>query len=260
MNGTKDKVASLSCMDRRHKRLFISHFTHQDDIGIFAHSMFHNYGDLAGFHGSTAEATRVADDLTRLIETANAPIFGVDLKGRVTEWDAIAESLSGFSKQETLGQPSVEKFITEDYKERVEKVLNEALLGKETANFEFPLITKDGRRFDVLLNATTRRDATTRPCRRFVARPVSPRWWRSASAVSTSTVTSHGAADRDQSALHGATRPVNCAVTARGDYGAGEIGAGFQLILVGVDVGVDFLEIIDFVGGIFTLDMMGDDF
>jgi hypothetical protein len=43
-------------------------------------------------------------------------------------------------------------------------------------------------------------------------------------------------------------------------YGAGEIGAGFQLILVGVDVGVDFLEIIDFVGGIFTLDMMGDDF
>ena len=30
--------------------------------------------------------------------------------------------------------------------------------GKETANFEFPLITKNGIRIEVLLNATTRRD------------------------------------------------------------------------------------------------------
>ena len=37
-------------------------------------------------------------------------------------------------------------------------VLDKALRGKETANFEFPLITKNGVRIEVLLNATTRRD------------------------------------------------------------------------------------------------------
>jgi signal transduction histidine kinase len=37
-------------------------------------------------------------------------------------------------------------------------VLDDALRGKETANFEFALYTKDKRRVDVLLNATTRRD------------------------------------------------------------------------------------------------------
>ena len=36
-------------------------------------------------------------------------------------------------------------------------VLQKALAGAETANFEFPLFTKDGRRLVILLNATTRR-------------------------------------------------------------------------------------------------------
>ena len=37
-------------------------------------------------------------------------------------------------------------------------VLDEAMTGNETANFEFPLITKAGARIEVLLNATTRRN------------------------------------------------------------------------------------------------------
>ena len=35
-----------------------------------------------------------------------------------------------------------------------------ALWGKETANFEFPLYTKNGKRVEVLLNAATRRAAS----------------------------------------------------------------------------------------------------
>ena len=48
--------------------------------------------------------------------------------------------------------------ITQEYRDSVGKVLSAALKGDQTANFEFPLITKDGRRLDILLNATTRRD------------------------------------------------------------------------------------------------------
>ena len=103
---------------------------------------------------------RVANDLTQLIDTANAPIFGIDAQGLVTEWNQSAERITGYSKGDVMGQPLVAKFITEDYREAVSEVFDNALNGTETDNFEFPLYTKDGERVEVLLNATTRRDAT----------------------------------------------------------------------------------------------------
>jgi PAS domain-containing protein len=57
-----------------------------------------------------------------------------------------------------MGHSLVEEFITEDYQASVQAVLDKALDGIETANFEFPLITKAGARIEVLLNATTRRN------------------------------------------------------------------------------------------------------
>ena len=58
-----------------------------------------------------------------------------------------------------LGKDLVATYITDDYKQAVKQVLDNALTGTETANYEFPLFTKDGRRVMVLLNASTRRDA-----------------------------------------------------------------------------------------------------
>jgi hypothetical protein len=57
-----------------------------------------------------------------------------------------------------LGKDLVDCFITEEYRTAVKAVFDDALQGKEAANFEFPLFTKDQQRVDVLLNATTRRD------------------------------------------------------------------------------------------------------
>ena len=104
-----------------------------------------------------AQSERVADDLTRLIETANAPIFGIDTFGKITEWNAKASSLLGSNKDEAVGEHLVQRFITEEFKASVSEVLDSALVGKETANFEFPMFTKFGERRDILLNATTRR-------------------------------------------------------------------------------------------------------
>jgi hypothetical protein len=44
------------------------------------------------------------------------------------------------------------------------------------------------------------------------------------------------------------------------DYGFTEIGAGFQLALIGVDVGVDPMEILDFIVGFATFDPQEDDY
>ena len=64
--------------------------------------------------------------------------------------------MASFNK--TFLQNLVQEFITNEYKAAVSTVLKLALQGEETANFEFPLITKHGVRIEVLLNATTRRD------------------------------------------------------------------------------------------------------
>eukprot|EP00931_Biecheleriopsis_adriatica_P113086 TRINITY_DN8800_c0_g1_i1.p1 TRINITY_DN8800_c0_g1~~TRINITY_DN8800_c0_g1_i1.p1 ORF type:complete len:1688 (+),score=411.50 TRINITY_DN8800_c0_g1_i1:35-5065(+) len=113
--------------------------------------------DITELNSTIAESKRVADDLMRLIETANAPIFGIDTLGCVNEWNAKASSLLGFSKDEAMGKSLVSNFITEEFKISVNEVLKAALDGSDTANFEFPLFTKMGERREILLNATTRR-------------------------------------------------------------------------------------------------------
>ena len=100
----------------------------------------------------------IAKELRQFIDTANAPIFGIDSKGLVNEWNQTAEKITGFKKTDVLGQDLVQTYITEDYRAAVKEVLDKALVGKETANYEFPLFTKDGRRVMVLLNSSTRRD------------------------------------------------------------------------------------------------------
>jgi len=66
--------------------------------------------------------------------------------------------LIGYGTEEVMGRSLVQEFITDDFKTAVQAVLDQALAGDETDNFEFPLITKGGARIEVLLNATTRRD------------------------------------------------------------------------------------------------------
>ena len=119
-------------------------------------------------HGKVIGVVGIGQDITarlaqereysKLIDSANAPIFGVDNKGRVNVWNQCAMRLVGYSPEEVMEHSLVEEFITKDYQASVQAVLDQALKGKETANFEFPLMTKAGIRLDVLLNATTRRD------------------------------------------------------------------------------------------------------
>ena len=115
--------------------------------------------DITDKKQAEAELTRVADDLRALIDTANAPIFGIDTKGNVNEWNQKAAEITGRSKEEVMGRDLVAEFIEPEFRDSVKAVLDNALDGIEAANFEFPLYTKKGHRVEVLLNATTRRDA-----------------------------------------------------------------------------------------------------
>jgi len=114
--------------------------------------------EAAQLKQDTITQEQLAVELIQFIDTANAPIFGIDADGRVNEWNQQAANITGFSKSEVMGRDLVHDFITDDYKASVRDVLQNALQGTETANYEFPLFTKEKRQVDVLLNATTRRD------------------------------------------------------------------------------------------------------
>jgi PAS domain S-box-containing protein len=105
------------------------------------------------------ESRMNAYELRQLIDTANAPIFGIDAAGLVNEWNQKAEFLTGYAKIDVMGKDLVAGFITEDFKVSVKEVLDKALKGEESANYEFPLYTVTGDRVDVLLNSTSRRDS-----------------------------------------------------------------------------------------------------
>ena len=129
----------------------------------------------------------MANDLTLLIDTANAPIFGIGADGLVNEWNRKMAAITGFSREDVMGKNLVSEFISVEFRQSVKEVLENALLGVQTDNYQLPLFTKDKRRVELLLNATTRVDATARSSaswasartsRRSTSRRRSCRAWR----------------------------------------------------------------------------------
>jgi PAS domain S-box-containing protein len=116
--------------------------------------------DITDRKKAEGEKERVALEMRTLIDTANAPIFGIDKDGLVNEWNLKSAAIVGYTSEEVMGRDLVQEFISPDYRTSVKEVLDRALRGEETANFEFPLFTKSQERVEVLLNATTRRDAS----------------------------------------------------------------------------------------------------
>lgn len=101
----------------------------------------------------------MARELRQLIDKANAPIFGIDVQGNVNEWNEKTAEITGFSKQEALHKPLVSTFIVPNLRQSVQDVLDKALKGHETSNYELEFRTKSNEIRHLLVNATTRRDA-----------------------------------------------------------------------------------------------------
>ncbi|CAK0815278.1 unnamed protein product, partial [Prorocentrum cordatum] len=60
--------------------------------------------DITVLKEAMDESRRIADDLSRLIDSANAPILGIDTQGRVTEWNQKSAVISGWTKHDTVGR------------------------------------------------------------------------------------------------------------------------------------------------------------
>ena len=51
------------------------------------------------------EANQIDRELRQFVDTANAPIFGIDVDGNVNEWNNKTAEITGFSKEEAWNKP-----------------------------------------------------------------------------------------------------------------------------------------------------------
>ncbi len=61
---------------------------------------------------SRARERRRLRELQAFIDTANAPIFGVDAAGRVNEWNRKAAAITGFDRPDALGRDLVQARVS----------------------------------------------------------------------------------------------------------------------------------------------------
>lgn len=76
------------------------------------------------------ELSSVAREMVRLIETATAPIFAVDVEGHINGWNAKVAELTGLSVEEAMGKSLVHDLVHKESEEIAEKLLIHALRGR----------------------------------------------------------------------------------------------------------------------------------
>jgi PAS domain S-box-containing protein len=163
LNGRETANFEFSLLRKDQQRVyFVLNATARRDVAGAIVGVIGVGQDITEKKQADMEKMRVAQELQNFIDTANAPIFGVDAFGLVNEWNNKAAEITKFSREEVLGKNLVEVYISLDYRASVQRVLSNALQGQVTANFAFPLYTKDQRCVEVLLNATPRTDSSGR--------------------------------------------------------------------------------------------------
>lgn len=105
------------------------------------------------------KVTAIARDLTNLIATANAPVFGLDRHGNINEWNNRAMELTGFTGNEVINQRFIDILVHKSSRETTAEKLEAVYGGRPFSNLEVPVVTKDQKRIVILLNATPRKNA-----------------------------------------------------------------------------------------------------
>eukprot|EP00957_Ditylum_brightwellii_P101561 7740200-Ditylum_brightwellii.AAC.1 len=63
----------------------------------------------------------MANESCHLIDTANTPIFGINVDGFVNEWDEKTAAITGYSREEAMDKPLVTTFIVSKLQKAVQE-------------------------------------------------------------------------------------------------------------------------------------------
>ncbi|XP_075476161.1 LOW QUALITY PROTEIN: phytochrome B-like [Primulina tabacum] len=125
-------------MDAIHSLQLILRDSFQHAVGSSSKEVVHAEVKDMEFKGMD-ELSCVAMEMVRLIETATAPIFAVDIDGRINGWNAKVSELTGLPVEEAMGKSLVHDLVLKESEEIADKLLLNALRGEEDKNVELRL-------------------------------------------------------------------------------------------------------------------------
>lgn len=116
------------------------------------------FGLAAALIVALAEWLRVSTaNLAAIVSTAHEAIVTRNLDGRITGWNAGAERLYGYTRQETIGTSS-ERLVPPSRSSEAAWIVSEVQAGRSVDALETERLRKDGQRIDVLVSAAPIRD------------------------------------------------------------------------------------------------------
>ncbi len=103
------------------------------------------------------QSEKAASTLASIVESSEDAIIGKTLDGTITSWNKGAESIFGYTAEETVGQPIFKLFLPELTGEE-SKILEQIRRGERVENYETAGICKDGARVPVSLTVSPIKD------------------------------------------------------------------------------------------------------
>lgn len=110
-------------------------------------------GRAAEHHLARQDLERSEARLRQVLATAHDAYVAMDGEGTITEWNARAEALFGWSREEAIGRPVAETLVPEEYREAHREGLSRFLRTGEGRvigrRVRFPALCRDGSRLPV---------------------------------------------------------------------------------------------------------------
>jgi PAS domain S-box-containing protein len=149
------RVVAIS-RDGRHTAVEVqAAVTQADDESVTGLAMV--FRDMTRLVRAEAESSRLA----AIVESSNDAIIGKTLDGRITDWNAAAQRLFGYSEEQALGQ-HVQMLVPADRQPEEARILAELSLGHPIAPFDTVRMTRTGELIDVSVTISPIRDGRGR--------------------------------------------------------------------------------------------------
>lgn len=97
---------------------------------------------------------QLASEITRLIENANAVIFGVDSRGYIMEWNKECRRASRYERNDVYARKFPDLLLSPEHHEAFWTLLQKVLEGEPISNYELSMLVRDGDPVTILLNVT----------------------------------------------------------------------------------------------------------
>jgi PAS domain S-box-containing protein len=155
---TVDTVHRVVAISRKGKQTQVdlqAALTRAEDGAVTGMAMI--FRDMTRLVRAEAESSR----LVAIVESSNDAIIGKTLDGRITDWNAAAQRMFGYTEEQAVGQ-HIRMLIPPDRQPEEMRILGELSHGHPIPPFDTVRMTRDGDLIDVSITISPIRDGSGR--------------------------------------------------------------------------------------------------